>query len=480
MFAKSLIRSAVALCALAASAAFGAANITIVNGNAPGIGFNDPTPAVPVGGNMGTTIGQQRLNAFVYAANVWGANLDSTVEIQVLATFEPLTCTATSAVLGSAGPFNIWSFNVAFPGAVTGRWYHASLANKLVDADVDTIVFGENEPEIIARFNSNLGSATCLAGSGWYLGYDGNEGPAIDLVAVLMHEFGHGLGFSTVTSSATGALVSGIPSRYDDFLFDTQQNLAWAGMTNAQRVTAAITPRKVVWTGANAIAGVPTTLSLGYPELAVSGVQAGAIAGAYEVGAASFGPVLSAPGVTAEIMPVVDQAAGTGLACTPLSALNRLAVRGKIALVDRGTCGFSVKVKNAQDAGAIGVLVADNAAGGPPVGLGGADPTVTIPSVRITLEDGNRLKTALTTRSRTSSGVVGTLGVNASRRAGADGLGRPLIFTPNPRQPGSSVSHWDTSASRNLLMEPSINADLTQSVKPPEDLTLPAFKDLGW
>jgi hypothetical protein len=43
-----------------------------------------------------------------------------------------------------------------------------------------------------------------------------------------------------------------------------------------------------------------------------------------------------------------------------------------------------------------------------------------------------------------------------------------------------TVSHWDTSANRNLLMEPAINADLTQVVAPPFDLTLPMLKDIGW
>ena len=65
-------------------------------------------------------------------------------------------------------------------------------------------------------------------------------------------------------------------------------------------------------------------------------------------------------------MPVVDQANGTGLACTAFNAVNTLAVNGKIALIDRGTCTFPEKVKNAQNAGAIGVIIADNAAGSPP------------------------------------------------------------------------------------------------------------------
>jgi hypothetical protein len=44
--------------------AFGAATITILNNDGAGVGFNDPTVVAPGGGNLGTTLGQQRLNAF--------------------------------------------------------------------------------------------------------------------------------------------------------------------------------------------------------------------------------------------------------------------------------------------------------------------------------------------------------------------------------------------------------------------------------
>jgi hypothetical protein len=54
------------------------------------------------------------------------------------------------------------------------------------------------------------------------------------------------------------------------------------------------------------------------------------------------------------------------------------------------------------------------------------------------------------------------------------------MFTPNPYQPGSSVSHYNTTASRNQLMEPAINADLTHSVTAPIDLTFELLKDIGW
>jgi hypothetical protein len=178
-------------------------------------------------------------------------------------------------------------------------------------------------------------------------------------------------------------------------------------------------------------------------------------------------------------MPVVTPTGG-GSACGPLTPNDARAVNGKIALVDRGFCGFAIKAKNAQNAGAIGVLVADNVAGSPPPGLGGTDPTVSIPAVRITLADGNALKTQLAKRSRTSSGVFARIGRFGTQIAGADALGRMLMFAPNPFQGGSSVSHFDTTATRNQLMEPSINGDLTQFVAPPIDLTLPLFQDIGW
>jgi hypothetical protein len=58
--------------------------------------------------------------------------------------------------------------------------------------------------------------------------------------------------------------------------------------------------------------------------------------------------------------------------------------------------------------------------------------------------------------------------------------GRGLLWTPNPVEPGSTISHWDEIATRNQLMEPSINDDLTHSVTAPADLTFELLRDLGW
>jgi hypothetical protein len=127
------------------------------------------------------------------------------------------------------------------------------------------------------------------------------------------------------------------------------------------------------------------------------------------------------------------------------------------------------------------MIVIDNTPSTPPADLGGTDPTLKIPAVRVSLEGGITLIGAMgLNASDRSSGLVVRLGVNMNQRAGADPAGKVLLYTPNPFQSGSSVSHWDTSAFHNLLMEPAINADLTHSVKPPADLTLPLLHDIGW
>src|SRR5690349_17526085 len=128
------LSTALALAALLAAPVAHAATITIVNNDGPTEGFNDPTPVAPVGGNAGTTIGQQRLIVFQTAANIWGALLPSSVTILVNSTFDPLSCTATSGTLGSTGTVGVAA---NFPGALApNTWYHYAEANRLAGADL--------------------------------------------------------------------------------------------------------------------------------------------------------------------------------------------------------------------------------------------------------------------------------------------------------------------------------------------------------
>jgi hypothetical protein len=467
------IALALAVAVGAATTAHAAATIVIVNQNAPGEGFNDPTPAAPVGGNAGTTLGQQRLIAFQRAADLWGATLTSSVPIRIGASFQALSCTASSAVLGSAGANEIWSDFTNAPRA--GTWYPSALASKLAGEDVAT----PGEPHIIARFNSRLGLfPDCLPGSGFYLGLDRNFGDGIDLVTVLLHEFAHGLGFQTFTDDETGAQIQDIPSIWDYYLLNNRTNRTWVESTAAERAASAVTWRGLSWNGARVTAAVPQVLAP-MSNLAISGSAAGTSAGNYEVGDASFGPPLANPPVRGQLMPVVDQANGTGLACNPLNAANALAVRGNVALVDRGTCDFVTKVLNVQAAGAIGMVVADNQPGDV-AGMSGSDPSVSIPSVRVTQAAGASLKAILQHRSRSQSGVVASLGLNTTQLAGTDAQGRILMYTPTLYSPGSTVSHYTTEAKPNQLMEPAINDDLSHEVTPPRDLTYPLLQDIGW
>jgi hypothetical protein len=448
---RTHLLAAAALVSLLAAPSPGLAQgqILIVNADGPDEGFNDPTPAAPVGGNLGTTRGQQRLNVFEHAADIWEAALQPTNDIFVLASFDPLG----TNVLGSAGTTFVFS---DFPGAeLPGTWYHSALADHLAGVDLNPGL-----ADIRARFSSQFT---------FYLGFDNEEGALVDLLPVVLHELGHGLGFANFVNEATGNLLSGFPDVYSEYTYDVATGKIWNEMTVPERQVSAVNVRKVSWSGLHVNEAVPGVLSYGVPFVGFS-VPAGL--GPFMLGTASFGAPLVAPGVTGNVA-LADDGEGTGTdACTPI--LNDVA--GKIALVDRGTCTFVTKVKNAQDAGAIAVIVADNAAGSPPAGLGGADPTITISAGRITLADGNLLKAALA-----GGTVTATLGIDTSLLAGVDRIqGLMLVAALDPVALGSSISHYDAVASRNQLMEPAINVDLTSSVQPPEDLTLPLMVDIGW
>ena len=456
---------------LSGTAFAGPAEFVIVNINAPGIGFNDPTPATPVGGNTGTTVGEQRLIAFEYAASLWSARLDSNVPIRIRAQFTSLA----AGVLGSAGPVGL---SRDFPGApLPGTWYYSALANKL--AGVDLVPTSD---DINANFSTNFS---------FYLGLDNNHGSQNDLVAVLLHEFAHGLGFSQQANVTTGVLFGSnttgrFPDAYNTRMFDNVEGLYWKDMTNAQRAASATRFGRVVLDAPLLNAGVPKVLSYGSPTVGVN--SPASIAGPYQFGTAAFGPTLGNPTVSADVVAAVDAiepaspptvpAAGTTTdGCSPFS--NAAAVVGKIVLIERGFCGFAVKARNATDAGAAGVIVYNQAANVNAAPAGMADDGingafVTIPTVSIRRADGLAIIAQLGT------GVNATIGNDMSIRAGADLLGRARVYAPFPIVSGSSISHFDTAANRNVLMEPAISPDLTHKLKAPDDLTSEFLYDIGW
>jgi hypothetical protein len=488
--ARSLIAAACALTCLATQAA----TIQITSRDPAGVGFNDPTPVQPVGGNPGTTLGEQRMNVYKYVAAIWEKNLDSNVTITVNAGWEALTCSATSATLGSAGAWNIWH---DFPGGKPGTWYPQALANKLagtnLSADADPGESGYDGVDIKTQFNVNLGNTGCLTGSTFYLGLDGKAGSNVNFVETLLHELGHGLGFSVVSvntsngyriNSDGSAYVAngGLPSVWEQFMFDNTAQKSWLNMTSAQRKASAINNLGLAWTGANAVAGAKQMLKPTPVIKTASPAIDGNLSVDFNV-PSSFGSAPPTSGTLGALALVATQTGELGPGCSAFNAANTTAVKGKVAIISRGGCNFTDKAKNAQNAGAVAVVLANNVSGA--LLAGGSDASVTIPALAVSLEDGTRLRTAINSAallgSRAKAGVVTVnLGVDPSRIAGADSAGRPLLYTPSTLASGSSVSHWDVTATPNLLMEPNINSDLGTILVAPSDLTVPLLKDIGW
>lgn len=211
-----------------------------------GEGFNDPS--VPdrdsaLGGNSGTTLGDQRRIAFDHALDIWARLLDSRVAIVVTAQFDSLPCNATTTTLGAAGTNTI---HANFSGApISDTWYPAALANSLAGTDLDPA-----SNDIDAVFNSDL-DGTCVFPRVWYYGLDGNP-PAgtLDFVSVVLHEMAHGLGFQTYMDPASGAKFAGLDDTFLLWLEDYSTDLLLSDMAlNADRVAAGINAGNLHWVG---------------------------------------------------------------------------------------------------------------------------------------------------------------------------------------------------------------------------------------
>ncbi len=455
--------AAVAL-ALAAGS-LSAANIVINNIDGAGEGLNDPTVVAPLPSNPAVTLGAQRLAVLEAAAAQWGALLQSNIDIQVNAAFNPLTCSGTSAVLGSAGANTVHRDFANAP--VAAVWYAPALASSLANVDVGAA------HDINEQFNVSI-DAGCLTGTtGWHYSTaisDTTPAGRIPLMPVVFHELAHGLGFQTFTSSSTGAFFSGFPSIWDVFLTDAVTGVAWRDMpSDTARQASAISDPNLIWTGEN-VRSLLGAYLLGAPQVVVN--SPAAIVTTEGVQTASFGPLVPGTGLTGNVVAGTDTGgAGNNLdGCEPLT--NAGAVAGNIALIVRGNCNFTVKAINAQTAGAVALMVDNNTTGLP--GMGGTDPLVVIPSVGITQALGNNMRAQLALPATVNvtlsygSALAGTQFSNGRRYMRQN--------APNPVQPGSSVSHFTVDAFPNLLMEPAINNSLFSDV----DLTIPLFRDIGW
>ncbi|QNP53744.1 hypothetical protein H9L05_09485 [Hymenobacter qilianensis] len=153
--------------------------------------------------------------AFQKAVDIWQSLLFSPVVIRVEARWEALD----EGVLGAAGATQIYR---NLPGAPKSNiWYPVALAEKIAGQELN----GTNA-DISAEFSSNFD---------WYLGLDGLP-PAgkYDLVSVVLHELGHGLGFVAASSytdppPVTGPIASLNSSGFPGFSLHTSRMVRETG-----------------------------------------------------------------------------------------------------------------------------------------------------------------------------------------------------------------------------------------------------------
>src|SRR5262249_5440839 len=178
--------------------------------------------------------------------------------------------------------------------------------------------------------------------------------------------------------------------------------------------------------------------------------------------------------LSAPVVPALPADGGTALdACGPLAP-----APGALLLAERGlrsdaglVCFVAERALNAQAAGAVGLLVKPVAAGAAATSYtGDAGPDLTIPVWGISYDDGTSVEELL-------QSLTPTVSVDADgRRAGENLAGDVLLYTPSAYSDGSSIGHWDPSATPDLLMEPTINPHLPRNL----DLTPAALQDVGW
>jgi hypothetical protein len=280
----------------------------------------------------------------------------------------------------------------------------------------------------------------------------------------------HGLGFAGATRAP--AFRENLPSVFDVHTFDRTVGLRWSQMTEPQREISLTNTGNVVWDGQNVKTFLGrylqsvTTFTISEPTL---------VARNYDIGTATFGPSATRTALTGQVVRALDAANTDGPttfdACTALT--NADALRGKVAMVDRGICTFVSKARKVQEAGATGMIIVDNSRSTCiPPSMGGDATDITIPVLSIGANDGDILKAQLTAGTQ----VSGSLRTDPSQLAGSSKEGFMRLYAPCTDAPGSSLHHWDVVASPSLLMEPAVNGDQLLGV----DLAQFLMYDIGW
>ncbi len=163
---------------------------------------------------------------------IWAANFKSSVTVSVDATWER---SKSEEILGSAKAGSYFSSFTGSPDP--SLWYVSALANALAGYDLD-----RNNPEIIIQVNSE---------APWNTRGDGAPNQSeYDLKSVMLHEVGHGLGFSSNGSYETffGVGTLARPTPFDAYLQTIDERRLIDLPTPSKELGDALTS-PLVWSG---------------------------------------------------------------------------------------------------------------------------------------------------------------------------------------------------------------------------------------
>jgi hypothetical protein len=212
-------------------------------------GFFDNTPTTAVGGNTGTTRGEQRRIALNYALDILSETLTGSVPIQINAQFQPLELDSDFLVIAAASPKALLRDFTGAPKSNT--WYPSALANQYAGQDLT-----QQNADIDAEFDPSIDS-NLNDGISWYYGLDGLAASnQLDFVTVALHELVHGLGFISVLDYRVTNRIASV-DLYDDrpdifssyFQKRNASPLALLDMNSVQRASALTATGNLQWRG---------------------------------------------------------------------------------------------------------------------------------------------------------------------------------------------------------------------------------------
>jgi minor extracellular serine protease Vpr len=208
----------------------------------------------------------------------------------------------------------------------------------------------------------------------------------------------------------------------------------------------------------------PGDATIGSPGTAAKAITVGAVTNTHLVGRmVEVSGLAPFPGAAGDFDPFFEIDQGVeglplsdwgGLACSPASPELSSQVEDTVTLITRGDCAFTTKIRHARDAGAVGVLIVNNA-DGPAVGPvhDGSPDKPDIPALGISRDDGATVRDLAPLGTVTVTGPLEKVAVEGDVLAAFSSRG-PTPFTralkPEIVAPGVNIVssvfdlNWDT------------------------------------